>query len=120
MELARKWTLVGMRALFALLFALACLTLVGLQAQEKEAPDTIVFESKMGNVTFDHAKHTERVKEDCTACHEKLFPQSRAPLKYAEKMHQVAEASKTSCAGCHVAGGTAFAAKGNCKTCHVK
>lgn len=115
-----KWTLTAMRVLFAVLFALAWVTLTPSQAQEKEPPKELVFESKMGNVTFDHAKHAERVKGDCTACHEKLFPQSKAPLNYKEKMHQAAEANKTSCAGCHHAGGAAFAAKGKCTTCHVK
>ena len=57
---------------------------------------------------------------DCTACHEKLFPQSRAPLNYKAGMHKPAEAKKTSCAGCHHAGGTSFESKGNCNTCHQK
>jgi hypothetical protein len=35
-------------------------------------------------------------------------------------MHKTAEASKTSCAACHVEGGSAFAVKGNCAKCHVK
>lgn len=90
------------------------------QAQDKKPPETIVFETKMGNVTFQHAKHIERVDNDCTACHTKLFPQSRAPLEFKAKMHQTAEAAKTSCAGCHHPGGMAFATKGKCKTCHVK
>jgi c(7)-type cytochrome triheme protein len=110
----------ALRALFALIFVLAWVTLTPSQAQEKKPPDSLQFESKMGNVTFDHAKHIERVKNDCTTCHEKLFPQSKAPLNYKEKMHQVAEANKTSCGSCHHAGGAAFAAKGKCSTCHVK
>ena len=89
-------------------------------AQDKKAPEKIVFEAKMGKVTFDHAKHTEREGGDCTACHDELFPQSRAPLGFKDKMHRPAEAAKTSCAGCHHEGGTAFASKGECKTCHVK
>jgi c(7)-type cytochrome triheme protein len=115
-----KWTTAVMRILFGLFFALAWLTLANSQAQDKKPPETLVFESKMGNVTFHHAKHIERVKNDCTACHEKVFPQAKAPLNYKEKMHQVAEANKTSCAHCHVAGGMAFATKGKCNTCHVK
>jgi c(7)-type cytochrome triheme protein len=85
-----------------------------------EAPKTMVFESKMGNVTFDHAKHAERVKNDCKACHDKLFPQSKAPLKFKEAMHKTAEKEKSSCAACHHAGGTAFESKANCNKCHVK
>jgi c(7)-type cytochrome triheme protein len=73
----------------------------------------------MGNVTFLHAKHQEREK-DCKACHDKLFPQSKAPLNFKAGMHKVAEKKKSSCAGCHVAGGKAFESKGNCNKCHVK
>jgi c(7)-type cytochrome triheme protein len=115
-----KLLIAGLNALFVLIFALGFLTLSGLHAQEKKAPEKLVFESKMGNVTFDHAKHAERVKADCKTCHDKLFPQSKTPLNYKEKMHQVAEAGKTSCAGCHHTGGMAFASKGNCAKCHVK
>ncbi len=101
--------------------ALACLSLlVGLAAIAAEAPDKIVFESKMGNVTFDHAAHVKRVKDDCKACHDKLFPQSREPINFKAGMHQPAEKAKTSCAGCHHAGGLSFETKGNCNKCHVK
>ncbi len=106
-------------ALFILLLILGCLTFTSLGGAEKP-PESLVFESKLGNVTFDHAKHVERASDDCTACHEKLFPQSRAPLNFKAAMHKKAEAAKTSCAGCHVDGGTSFATKGKCKTCHVK
>ncbi len=34
-----------------------------------DPPGTTVFDSKLGNVTFDHAKHVEREAE-CTACHD--------------------------------------------------
>ena len=111
------------RVIGIVLAALAVLAWVGpglSQAQDKEAPNEIVFESKMGAVTFGHATHAERVKNDCTACHDGLFPKSRAPLNFKEKMHQPAEAAKTSCAGCHHPEGTAFASKGKCKSCHVK
>jgi c(7)-type cytochrome triheme protein len=110
----------GLRVLFALIFVLAWVTLIPSHAQEKKPPENLEFESKMGTVTFDHAKHSERVKGNCATCHEKLFPQSKAPLNYKEKMHQVAEANKTSCGSCHHEGGAAFAAKGKCNTCHVK
>jgi c(7)-type cytochrome triheme protein len=115
-----NWTMTVMRILFALLFVLGWMTFSFSQAQEKKAPDKLTFESKMGNVTFDHAKHVERAKNDCATCHDKLFPQAKAPLNFKEKMHQVAEANKTSCGHCHVEGGVAFASKGKCNTCHVK
>ena len=106
-------------ALFILLLILGCLTFNSLGAAETP-PESLVFESKLGNVTFDHTKHVERVSGDCVACHEKLFPQSRVPLNYKAAMHKKAEAAKTACAGCHVDGGRSFATKGECKTCHVK
>ena len=116
-----KFMMAALRTLFALIFVLAWATLTPSNAQDKTPPKTLTFESKMGNVTFDHAKHVERAKNDCTTCHEKLFPQSKeAPLNFKEKMHQVAEANKTSCGACHHPGGTAFATKGKCTTCHVK
>ncbi len=87
----------------------------------KEPPDKLVFKAMLGAVTFDHAKHVESAEGDCTTCHEKLWPQdAKAPLNFKEKMHQTAEAGKTSCAACHHADGPSFASKGNCKRCHVK
>lgn len=90
-------------------------------AQEKKAPATLVFTAKTGNVTFAHAKHSEREKGDCKVCHDTLWPQdSKAPLNYKAGMHKPAEAKKISCASCHVAGGKAFASTGNCNKCHAK
>jgi c(7)-type cytochrome triheme protein len=115
-----NWTLAVARVVFVMIFVLAWVTLTPSWAQDPKPPEKLVFESKMGNVTFEHAKHVERAKNDCATCHPKVFPQSKAPLNFKEKMHQTAEAGKTSCAHCHVAGGAAFASKGKCNTCHVK
>ena len=93
-------------------------TFTALMAQK--APEQIVFQSKMGNVTFNHAAHVKRAKDDCQACHDKLFPQSKAPLNFKASMHQTAESAKASCGGCHNPSGPAFASKGNCAKCHVK
>src|SRR5579872_2540424 len=85
-----------------------------------KAPAKLTFTAKPGNVTFNHAEHAKR-GGDCKFCHDKLWPQSNtAPLNYKAEMHKTAEASKTSCATCHVAGGKAFATAGNCAKCHVK
>lgn len=99
--------------------ALGLLSFGVLRAAE-EPPEKLIFESKMGNVTFAHAEHIKREKEECATCHDKLFPQSREPINFKAGMHKPAEAKKTACAACHVAGGKAFESKGNCKTCHVK
>ena len=109
-----------MQRLFSLLVAgFLVAALLGIAADKP--PEKLVFESKMGNVTFQHAKHLERAKGDCKVCHDKLFQQSaKAPLNYKAAMHKTAEAGKTACAACHVAGGTAFVTTGNCVKCHVK
>jgi len=87
-----------------------------------KAPDKVVFKAKTGDVTFDHKKHTDREKQKCEACHDKLFPQSKAPINFKTGMHKAAEAAKTQCAACHFDKGPAFATKGNCANskCHVK
>jgi c(7)-type cytochrome triheme protein len=82
-------------------------------------PDTILITSPYGNVTFTHKKHYERVNSDCSVCHTKIFPQSRAPLNYKKALHRSAEASMTSCAYCHSIGNSAFAADSNCTKCHA-
>ena len=106
--------------LVSVLVALFVLIVFSSLGAEK-GPDKLVFASKMGDVTYDHAKHVERVKGDCKTCHPKLFQQSNtAPLNFKAGMHKPAEANKTSCGACHHAGGTAFETKGNCKKCHVK
>jgi c(7)-type cytochrome triheme protein len=81
-------------------------------------PDTMVFENKYGNVTFNHKMHYERVKGECTVCHTKIFPQSRAPINYGKALHRAAEAEGTACAFCHRVGGTSFAADSHCVKCH--
>lgn len=112
-----------MRLLFAALTLICLLGSVAIDtaAQEKKAPDKIKYAAKNGAVTFDHDKHSKAVKEDCNACHDKLFPKDKAaPLNYKAAIHKTAEAKKASCAGCHHPGGSAFEAKGNCNKCHVK
>jgi c(7)-type cytochrome triheme protein len=89
-------------------------------ASDGTPPDTILITSPYGNVTFTHAKHFGRVNGDCSVCHPKVFPQSRAPLNYKKALHRAAEASMTSCAHCHAVGGSSFAADSNCTKCHAQ
>jgi c(7)-type cytochrome triheme protein len=93
---------------------------LGVLAQEKKPPAKLVFETKVGNVTYDHAAHLKRANGDCKACHDKLWPQEKAPLNFKAGVHKPAEAGKTSCGACHYAGGHAFESKANCNKCHVK
>ena len=110
-----------MRYLMVFLLAISVICLLSVSAQPVQAPAKLVFETKMGKVTYDHAAHLKRAKGDCKVCHDKLFQQSaKAPLNYKPGMHKPAEANKTACAACHVAGGMAFATAGNCAKCHVK
>jgi len=108
-----------MRFIIALLFVVTMGAGFSALVAQK-TPEKIVFASKMGNVTFDHAAHVKRANNDCTTCHVKLFPQSNAPINFKAGMHKTAEAARTSCGGCHNPGGAAFESKGNCARCHVK
>ena len=81
-------------------------------------PETIVFDNKYGPATFTHKLHYERVNGDCSTCHTRIFPQSRAPINYGKALHRVAEAEATACAACHRVGGTSFAADSHCVKCH--
>jgi len=81
-------------------------------------PEFIEFASDYGKAKFTHQKHFERVNNDCSTCHPKIFPQALEPLNYGKARHRVAEEFKTSCAACHGISGTAFAAERNCQKCH--
>jgi c(7)-type cytochrome triheme protein len=107
-----------MRSLIAL-FVLSVGTL-GVLAQQKKPPHTLVFEAKTGNVTFDHAAHLKRANGDCKVCHDALWPQEKVPLNFKPAIHKTAEANHTSCGFCHAPGGKSFETKGNCMKCHVK
>ncbi|MGA3095823.1 MAG: c(7)-type cytochrome triheme domain-containing protein [Bryobacteraceae bacterium] len=77
-------------------------------AQDQKPPEKLVFPNKGGDAIFTHAAHIDREKGECTACHDKLWPQStKEPLQ-----------SSDGCRTCHRAGGRAFEMKGNCVTCH--
>jgi len=89
------------------------------QPQEPGGPKELVFETGLGPVTYDHAEHVRLAEGKCRTCHTKVFPLSRAPINYGANLHQTAEANQTSCATCHVDGGSAFASRNNCQKCHT-
>lgn len=113
-----------MRSLIAYPIMFALISLTGMLAQEKKGPPTppskLVFTAKNGNVTYDHAAHAKREKNDCKVCHPAPFTQdAKAPLNFKGAMHKTAEEKHSSCALCHYDGGKAFATKGNCTgKCH--
>ncbi len=83
-------------------------------------PGELRYETTLGEALFDHQKHVEHAEGRCVDCHNALFPMEQGPaLAYGEDMHRAAEAAQSSCAGCHVDGGTAFASAGECAQCHV-
>jgi c(7)-type cytochrome triheme protein len=109
-----------MRKLLAVLVPLTISSCLLFGAEEK-ASEKIVFETKNGNVTFLHQKHSEQDKEKCKACHDKLWPQKKGvALGYKAGVHKVAETKGTSCGACHKPKGVAFESKGNCVKCHAK
>lgn len=93
-------------------------TVAATTSTSTDLPEAIQFETSLGPANFNHARHTTRVKGDCTACHNKLFPMAKADLNYGAGLHRPAEAAGTSCAGCHAPSGGAFASAGNCQRCH--
>lgn len=100
---------------------LLSISLFPVLAQEKKAPESLTYQTKMGKVTYNHVEHAKRVEGHCAPCHDKLFQQSAtAPLNYRPAMHKTAEAQKISCGSCHRPEGTAFESKGNCTKCHVR
>ena len=110
-----------MRNLISCLLAATVLVGLVVMAQDKKPPTSLVFKTKNGDVTFNHAAHVQRAKNDCKTCHESAFKEdSTAPLNYKAGLHKTAEGSKTACAMCHVAGGASFESKGNCAKCHMK
>jgi c(7)-type cytochrome triheme protein len=77
------------------------------------------FETSLGTATFNHAQHVNLAKGNCTSCHNNLFPMAKADLNYRAGLHKAAESARSSCAGCHFPGGSAFASEGNCQRCHT-
>ena len=110
-----------MRFIISALLAVSVLGALALIAQDKTPPAKLVFTTKNGDVTFQHAVHVQRAKGDCATCHTKIFQQdSKAPLNFKAGLHKPAETAKTSCGTCHNPGGPGFETKGNCAKCHVK
>jgi hypothetical protein len=91
----------------------------------------ILFETKLGDVTFAHQKHADLSITQCTTCHHKSDPGDTV-MKPCHECHQHKSkepaAAKTAfhnrCTGCHeytVAGGQqAGPLKKKCKLCHIK
>ena len=98
-----------------------------------ENKTVILFETKVGAVTFAHKKHADLSITQCTTCHHDHQP-TDAVMKPCHECHKhkadkaappkTKKAFHTRCIGCHeytVAGGQqAGPVKKKCKLCHVK
>jgi c(7)-type cytochrome triheme protein len=109
MPLALASYRIAMWFAMALFITLAPSSGAAAAGQGNKPPLKLVFPSKAGDVTFNHAAHLKREKGDCTRCHDKLWPQSA----------KVAVKSSDGCSTCHHAGGKSFEMKGNCTRCHA-
>ena len=90
-----------MRKWLAYFLFFSMLGLTAVLAQNKTPPAKFVFQAKTGNITFDHAAHAKREKNNCKACHPTLFLQdAKAPLVFRPP-HKNEEDKKTSCGSCH-------------------
>ena len=120
-------SLAGPIALFALT------GIIVLAAEIPADKDVIVFEAKLGKMTFKHKEHSDRIG-DCTICHHKTegdaVPQPCSACHMPKEVKDEAPKLKTavhdSCQGCHQekvdAGEKAGPVKGakECKKCHIK
>lgn len=81
------------------------------------APAHIVFEGRLGNVNFDHLRHTEWVP-DCQTCHHIGGYQECGDCHAAESTDIPSKnnALHMQCKGCHKQKGHDT----GCNTCHVK
>ncbi|GFE57756.1 cytochrome c7 [Geobacter sp. AOG1] len=85
------------------IFAAMALTLIC--AVAAMAADTINLPAKNGNVTFNHKKHQETLK-DCKVCHEKGPGKIEgfgkdAAHKLCKGCHEEKKAGPTKCGECH-------------------
>jgi hypothetical protein len=116
------------------LVALVALTgIIVLAAEIPADKEVIVFEAKLGKMTFKHSEHADRIG-DCTTCHHKVegdaVPQPcsacHMPKEEKDGAPKLKNAVHDSCQGCHQekvdAGEKAGPVKGakECKKCHIK
>lgn len=107
---------------FTYVVLISMLGFTALLAQNKKPPAEVVIPAKNGNITFNHAAHVTREKNDCKVCHSTLFAEdAKAPIGF-KYQHKTEEDAKTACGSCHRAEGAAFETKGNCNNskCHVR
>ncbi|HEY5975789.1 MAG TPA: cytochrome c3 family protein [Geobacteraceae bacterium] len=75
----------------------------------------ITLKNKRGDVIFNHEAHVSGAGQKCTACHPKLYTNTKQHKAVTMK----AMRSGKSCGSCHN-GKTAFSIKADCAKCHKK
>jgi c(7)-type cytochrome triheme protein len=87
---------------------IVALMLVSFAAAVAFAADTVTYENKKGNITFNHKMHSEKL--DCAKCHT-TKPEAKVDVKGMKPGHDV-------CKTCHTA--TAKGTMDKCDYCHKK
>ena len=121
--------------LFVMMVMVAVFT-TGIQTTGIDIPDhkhVIVFDSKLGDVTFAHKKHAGLTITKCPTCHHKYQPGDTV-MKPCHDCHKhkagddeppkTKTALHTRCIGCHeytiASGVPAGPVKKKCRLCHLK
>ncbi len=92
--------------------------------------DQVVFDVPQGKVTFNHKKHAETLKIDCTRCHH-TWKKGETSGKLCDECHKAKAEGKTpaikdamhkDCQGCHAEQKKANKPAGPtlCTQCHIK
>lgn len=106
-----------MKKLVVLLVVMGFVATTAMFAVANNGPAEVKLEAKMGTVTFQHAKHQERVA-DCKACHHAGVEAGKCNSCHDAKADapKAKDAFHKLCKDCHTKQGRPT----KCKECHVK
>jgi Class III cytochrome C family len=106
-----------MKRILAILVAVGLVALgTATLASADNGPEEIKLPAKMGDVTFPHKAHQEKI-DDCTKCHHKGVEAGACSSCHdGEKAPKAKDAFHKLCKDCHKAEG----APTGCKDCHKK
>jgi len=102
------------------LLCMSVVCLLSVSAQEVKPPTKLVFQTKMGNVTYDHAA-TSNAPRRLQSVPRQAFPavgQGSTELQTGHAQDGGSEQNRL--CGLPRRGGMAFPTAGNCAKCHVK
>ncbi len=115
-----------------LIVSMLVVTLVGLGAfsvvAQDKGPEVIKLPAKMGEVTFPHSMHQDKIGVDCAVCHHQgagtkcTSCHGQNTVVDGKTAPKFMKAAHKNCRGCHEelakAGKPAGPTKKNCKGCH--